>query len=506
MEIDSGVIAIPAAQANTIATILCCNCGVPIDGQTAAGALCTECLKLTVDASQGIQREVILHTCGDCDRWHAPPTSWLVCQPESRELLALCLKRLKGLSKVRIIDASFIWTEPHSRRIKVKITVQQEAFQDTIVQQSFEVEYIVHNQQCTDCKKSYTHHTWRACVQVRQKVPHKRTFLYLEQLILKHGAHSDTINIKEVHDGIDFYFAHRNQAEKFTDFLSSVTPVITKKSQELISHDVHTSTKQYKFTFSAEIVPICKDDLVALPIKLAKSAGNISPLVLCYRIGTSVNVMDPTTLQTAEISSKQFWHTPFMPLADVQELQEFIVLDIEPIGVSKGHSVLADATISPASDFNKTYTVRTHLGAVLHPGDSALGFHLSGSNFNNPQFEALELSRQYASTIPDVVLVKKHYQRSQKKRKNRTWRLKRLAQEESDMAPRKQEQEKLERDYEMFLRDVEEDTELRAGLNLYKQQRQQDEMDLESSMGDDEGLKVPLEELMDEFDEMTIKE
>lgn len=27
---------------------------------------------------------------------------------------------------MRIIDASFIWTEPHSKRIKVKITVQQE--------------------------------------------------------------------------------------------------------------------------------------------------------------------------------------------------------------------------------------------------------------------------------------------------------------------------------------------------------------------------------------------
>lgn len=42
----------------------------------------------------------------------------------------------------------------------------------------------------------------------------KRTFLYLEQLILKHGAHRDTINIKEAKDGIDFFFSARNQAEK----------------------------------------------------------------------------------------------------------------------------------------------------------------------------------------------------------------------------------------------------------------------------------------------------
>lgn len=31
----------------------------------------------------------------------------------------------------------------------------------------------------------YTPHTWKAMVQVRQRAPHKKTFLYLEQLMLK---------------------------------------------------------------------------------------------------------------------------------------------------------------------------------------------------------------------------------------------------------------------------------------------------------------------------------
>ena len=47
-------------------------------------------------------------------------------QLESRELLALCLKRLRGLNKVRLVDAGFIWTEPHSKRIKAKLTIQKE--------------------------------------------------------------------------------------------------------------------------------------------------------------------------------------------------------------------------------------------------------------------------------------------------------------------------------------------------------------------------------------------
>ena len=50
------------------------------------------------------------------------------CDRESKELLSLCLKKIKGLNKVKLMDAVFIWTEPHSRRIKLKITIQKEVF------------------------------------------------------------------------------------------------------------------------------------------------------------------------------------------------------------------------------------------------------------------------------------------------------------------------------------------------------------------------------------------
>jgi nonsense-mediated mRNA decay protein 3 len=425
---------------------------------------------------------------------------------------------------VRIIDASFTWTEPHSRRVKVKITVQQEAFQGTILQQTFEVEYVVAHHQCPDCAKSFTANTWRAVVQVRQKVPHKRTFLYLEQLILKHSVHKDTINIKETQNGLDFFFSARNQAEKFVDFLTSVAPVRSKKSQELISMDIHTSTKSYKFSYSVELVPICKDDLVALPLKLAKQIGNISPLTLCYRVGTSINLIDPNTLQTTDVSTPIYWRSPFASLADVQELVEFVVMDIEPVGPPKGRFLLAEATVARASDLgvnDTTYFVRTHLGAVLHAGDSVVGYHLTGTNFNNPQFEALEDNSAYASQIPDVVLVKKHYPRKKKSGKNRNWRLKRMNKDEGEMLPRKQDQERMERDFEMFLRDVEEDTELRSTVALYKAQqekRRAEKMELdaveaasvaqteETEEGEDELPKIDMEELLDEFDELNVND
>jgi nonsense-mediated mRNA decay protein 3 len=55
--------------------------------------------------------------------------------------------------------------------------------------------------------------------QVRQHVAHKRTFLFLEQLILKHGAAAQCINIKDIHEGIDFFFSNRAHGLKFIDFL-----------------------------------------------------------------------------------------------------------------------------------------------------------------------------------------------------------------------------------------------------------------------------------------------
>ncbi|KAL3427268.1 60S ribosomal export protein NMD3 [Phlyctema vagabunda] len=514
MDLDAPVSIAPRFNAEqTSATILCCNCGAAIDGTTSAGALCYDCVKLTIDVSQGIQREATLHFCRDCDRWLLPPSTWIVAALESRELLALCLKKLRGLHKVRIIDASFIWTEPHSRRVKVKLTIQDSVSEGVVLQQAFEVEYVVAYQQCPDCAKSYTANTWRACVQVRQKVPHKRTFLYLEQLILKHGAHKDTINIKEVKDGLDFYYSARNQAEKFVDFLNSVAPVRSKKSQELISMDIHTSTKSYKFSYSVELVPICKDDLVAIPIKLAKQIGNISPLGLCYRVGTSVNILDPSTLQTADVSTPIYWRAPFVSLADVQELVEFIIMDIEPLGPVKGRWALAEATVARAADLgsnDKTYYTRTHLGNVLHPGDSVMGYMLTGTNFNSPQFDALEESNTYSTQIPDVMLVKKFYARK-KKAKNRSWRLKRMTREEGDVLPRKQDQEKMDRDYEMFLRDVEEDTELRQTLALYKAQQKAKEDEamsvVETEDGDDdETPKINMEELLDEFEELQVND
>ncbi|KAJ2527563.1 ribosome-binding protein, partial [Coemansia sp. RSA 1937] len=120
--------------------ILCCECGTAIPPNPAN--MCVNCVRSIVDITEGIPKQATVHWCKNCERYLQPPITWMSCDLESRELLALCLKKLKGLVKVRLVDAGFIWTEPHSRRIKVKLTIQKEVFAATILQQTFEVEYV----------------------------------------------------------------------------------------------------------------------------------------------------------------------------------------------------------------------------------------------------------------------------------------------------------------------------------------------------------------------------
>ena len=105
-------------------------------------------------------------------------------------------RKVSGLKKVKLVDASWIWTEPHSRRLKLKLTVQKEVGNGAVLQQAMAVTFVVRNQQCDNCAAAFTNNTWTAVVQVRQRVDHKRTFFYLEQLILKHSAHSQCTNIQ----------------------------------------------------------------------------------------------------------------------------------------------------------------------------------------------------------------------------------------------------------------------------------------------------------------------
>jgi len=111
-----------------------------------------------------------------------------------------------------------------------------------------------------------------------------------------------------------------------------------------------------------------------------------------------------------------------------------------------------------------------------------------------------------------VILVKKHYQ-ARKKNKVRNWKLKRMGLHDNDeMKPRKQDADRDAIDYEQFLQDLEQDPELRQGANLYRdEQKRKAEAAAESEMdtdadSDDEGLQIPMDQLIDEMEEMGMRD
>ncbi len=135
--------------------------------------------------------------------------------------------------------------------------MQKEVFSGTILQQMFVVEFIMGrrrfggvklrrqlsggataNEQCKECEQFEAKDTWNAVVQVRQKVAHKKTFLWLEQLILRHNAHAQVTNIVsrtevlmlrslcassslQTEQGLDFFFMKKSHARKMVDFLNN---------------------------------------------------------------------------------------------------------------------------------------------------------------------------------------------------------------------------------------------------------------------------------------------
>lgn len=542
--------------------VLCADCGIPIEPNNANR--CVNCLRNSIDITELIPKTATINFCKNCERYLNPPNTWVIAELESRELLAICLKKLRGLKSVRLIDAHFVWTEPHSKRLRVKLTVQKEVFTSTILERAFEVEIVVQYGQCPDCTRLAAKNMWRAAVQVRQKVPHKRTFLYLEQLILKYNAHRETVSVQEKKDGLDFFYVQRAHAIRMCEFLASVVPVRSTKSEQLISMDVHTSSSNYKFTYSVEIVPLCKDDLVCLPLHVARSLGNIGQFVLPFRISNVIKLIDPITLQMADLTAEKYWREPFPALCTIPEMVEFLVLDIEPLGtVAHGphgqvmHKFMAaDAQVSPlhANTFGESdavFYVRTHLGHILQPGDTVMGYYLATSNFNSAIYDAVPEERR-----PDVVLVKKSYP-ARKRRSKRNWKLKSIAKEADDPTASEHytgrgalgrrgglDSQRVEQDYELFLRDLEEDDEMRANVNLYKdkvrmaqdeERRRRREVayrdpqamddddepagepmadgddgmttDNESEYGSDSELpRVQLDELLDDMDEMAIEE
>lgn len=507
---------------------LCCLCSIQIEANPAG--MCNACAKTQVDIADGIIKHATIFYCKGCDRYQKPP--WMHFPIESSDFMSFLLSKIKGLKTVKLIDSNFIWTEPHSKKKKIKITVQKE-YNNTLLQTSLIIEFTEEWTQCEECKKTFTPHIWTASCQVRQKVHHKRTFLYLEQAVLKHKMHEKALNVKEEPEGVDFYFKNRSHANAFADFVHSILPCKVKDSKRLISHDQWSNLYNYKYSYMIEVAPVCKDDLIVLTSEQKKEFGGIGPVLLCYKISTNVHLVDPLTFEVIEFDENTYWKHNFRSHIDRSTLKEYVIQNIEEEVDYKekfsnqSFSVTATEDIdmtgskvntSKSTNYkitkkiqnenvnkkyfsrrenhkfkivkvdcvqlghtkdgeHKLYSFRCHLGDKIKTGDTVYGYDVEGINSTVLEHE------DEVNSFPEVVLVKKKYDRTFR----RFWKLQRMKMADKDIMDEDigeyQDEEKkkkkkkkeinnktgnMQENYEDFLRDIEEDKDLRKNINIYK--------------------------------------
>ncbi|KAF0989966.1 hypothetical protein HZS_6919 [Henneguya salminicola] len=458
---------------------LCCDCGVLIEPNSAN--MCVSCIRRVSDITEGIKRNLSIYYCKFCQRFLNPPDTWLKYELESRELLTMCLKKLNNFNHVRLVDAKFLWTEPHSYALIIQITIQKEVF-GLILEECINIDVKIFKQMCTNCHKVEANDFYRAIVQVRQKVHeilhvnkarHKKTLYFLEQVILKHKASNDCCKIEIEKDGMDFCFRTPQHAHKFVDFINCFVPCVHKESQELISHDTHNNIYNYKYTTLLTIVPICKDDVICISRKYAKSLGLANSILICYRVTKLIYLIDPLTLQSFDIfimlavalSAKEYFRQPFPGICNMAQFVKYMIVDVEnidkyfPSSAHRNKFSLVDVTVMREDiGSDGTFIVKSHLGNNIKPGQYALGFDLKHSNVNNEEFDDLD-----ASKLPDAILIKRFYGDKKERRNYRRWKLRRLKQESRASAT----DSTAGMDYEEFLDDIEEDSENRKNIDIF---------------------------------------
>ncbi|KAJ6835127.1 60S ribosomal export protein NMD3 [Iris pallida] len=474
----------------THATVPCPTCSAP--SVPSAARQCARCLSARADLTSPLPRRLSLLYCPGCVSYlHPDPKTHVRADPDSKQLLSICLDRVRKplLShNLNLVHADFVRADPRSNRISLRLRVQGAVDRLNIVEQTHLAEIHVLDRPCDSCSRagaSPSPDQWLAKVQLRQRAPHRRAFLYLEQLILKHHAADKATRIRETAEGIDFMFPNRTHALKFADFVSGVVPAHSSGDRSA-SHD----------TLSLQICPIWREDLVCLPPAVSRSLGNIGPLVVCANVTDSLALLDPSTLRVARLDAREYWRAAFDALMVGRQMVEYVVLDVDGSGAGGTACRLAYVQVARVSDFGKNdnvFTVKTHLGHLLSPGDYALGYDMCAANINNGEVEKYK-----GLVIPDVILVKKSYEEKRRRRRGRqrAWKLKTLGMEVDTTTV---DTEKKEDEYEQFLRDLEENPELRFNISLYRD-KDYHPSEMASTEGGDDGVPtVPLEELLAEL-------
>lgn len=436
-------------------TISCCKCGIPIIPNCFN--MCTRCKSTEINILDGIKTNYILESCRKCERYHLPPKKWMNIKNQT-ELLSYVFLRYKEIRDLPIVTSKFIETEEHSKQIILEIEIKKDEISEKI-----NILFKMRNKQCSDCDKIEAKQYWTSIIQVRQRSNSKRTFLFLEQTILKFKMFNYCSNIKERKDGIDFYYTDKKGPQKMISFLESYIGCKILQSNRLMTEDRNNNKMKYKFTYSVDTFPFCKDDLVIIEESLAKKK-NTGRLLIVQRVTTKIVFVDPLTGKTTEFNKQYYFSekNSFRIILNSKDLKLFTVTDIErdyskystaslstnfkqseknslsssPENL-KGTEKAIDAFVS----LNMTDNVhcKTHL-TNLKEDDEVYGYDLGHCNLHfidRDQFKSILVRKKYENLGIKVQTDKEH-----------------------------------DREYQFFLEDMLLDSEMRKNVDLYDKTNQ----------------------------------
>ena len=316
--IVNGVSIIDRSSMMTYSKIVCCLCSAVIDANPRG--TCEACFRKSLNIKTCIPTEFEITYCRECHRFLRPP--FVKIEHESTEMMQLCLSRIKSYDKtVKIIDSNFIYTEPHSKTIKIKVLLEKE-IEKNIITQNLVIEFKEKWLLCRDCQKLQTPHTWASCVQIRQRVPHKKTMLFLEQIILHNKRQKTALDFTETNDGFDFFFLTRREGEIFSNWLATVVPAKITYAKKYVS--LSTST----FTYLVEVANVAKCDMFLLDKDSSTKLGGIGPLVVCTRLSSRTIFVDPRTFNYLYLDGNTFFKYKFNSFCNSNQLTEFLILDV----------------------------------------------------------------------------------------------------------------------------------------------------------------------------------
>ena len=127
----------------------------------------------------------------------------------------------------------------------------------------------------------------------------------------------------------------------------------------------------------------------------------MDPLCLCYKVTNLLFFINPFTLQRADINVEKFNNAPFRSILTAQSLVEFTVIEVaynqqhfKEEHVGKHRFMLEEVTVCRSDQLGQEdalITTMTHLGSLLHEGDTVMGYDLRVAVFNDDDLKPLQV-------------------------------------------------------------------------------------------------------------------